>query len=289
MKILFSLIILLYMISAVTLSSRADADPSGSANSHGPDPLNATYLIDGRAYQLTERRCETAPLPDSATRISTTALGKPVYADLTGDGRKDAAVLLVHDPGGSGTFFYVAAAVNVDNRYQGTNAVLLGDRIEPRRIRIGNGVVTVRFEDRGPEEAMSATPTVDRFMMLALNDHKLEALTLKIPGEQIMEGWVTIGHEARSFEPCGGRQALWMMGDSAVLKQIMAAYRKALPGGAPYRKLIMILGGETVAGPSVGFGSEYPAAFKATRIVRVVPEGNCTGDEYIFHASEKNG
>jgi hypothetical protein len=45
-------------------------------------------------------------------------------------------LLITHDPGGSGTFYYVAAAINVNKRYQGTNAVLLGDRIAPMDIGI---------------------------------------------------------------------------------------------------------------------------------------------------------
>ena len=45
------------------------------------------------------------------------------------DGDKDAPLLLTHDPSGSGTFYYVAATINVNGRYQATNTVLLDDLI----------------------------------------------------------------------------------------------------------------------------------------------------------------
>jgi hypothetical protein len=82
-------------------------------------------------------------------------------------------VLLTHDPGGSGTFYFVAAAINVSGRYQGTNTVLLGDRIAPMDIRIRDSVIVVNYADRRPEEPMSASPTVDKTAQLILKDDQL--------------------------------------------------------------------------------------------------------------------
>lgn len=93
--------------------------------------------------------------------------------------------------------------------------------------------------------------------------------------ELILGGWVVIGHEVRSFEPCDGKQALWVMGDGSALREIIAAYNKALRGANPYKKLFMILGGELTGAPEVGFGAEYKAGFKLTRIVSVSPERSC--------------
>ena len=101
--------------------------------------------------------------------------GQPVYGDMDGDGDKDAALLLTRDSGGSGTFYYVAAAINVKGRYQGTNAVLLGDRIAPMDIGIRSGAVVVNYADRRPEEPMSARPTVDKTVRLILKNDKLDS------------------------------------------------------------------------------------------------------------------
>lgn len=66
------------------------------------DPLQVSYLVEQQAVRLVEGRSEV-PAPGSATRVKTWVLGKPVYGDLDGDAGEDAAVILAHDPGGSGT------------------------------------------------------------------------------------------------------------------------------------------------------------------------------------------
>jgi hypothetical protein len=105
------------------------------------DPLNATYSIEGNAIRLQDGRSEMAITPHSATTIKTAVYGKTVYGDLDSDDHEDAALLLMHEPGGSGSFYYVAGALSRNGRFRGTNAVLLGDRITPRDIRIRNGVL----------------------------------------------------------------------------------------------------------------------------------------------------
>ncbi|MEE4263993.1 MAG: hypothetical protein V2I56_14985, partial [Desulfobacteraceae bacterium] len=96
--------------------------------------LKAVYTIEKRDIHLISGRAEVPVAPGSAINITTTVFGEPVYGDLNGDGRDDAALFLVYDPGGSGTFYYVATAITRDGIFQGTNAVLLGDRIAPRTI-----------------------------------------------------------------------------------------------------------------------------------------------------------
>jgi hypothetical protein len=126
----------------------------------GFDPLNATYVIDGQAVTLVNGKAEKEATPGSATKITTTIFGQPTSGDLNNDGEADAAIILVQDPGGSGTFYYAAAAINTANGAQGTNAVLLGDRIAPQNIEIKNGQVVANYVDRKPGESMTTTPSV---------------------------------------------------------------------------------------------------------------------------------
>jgi hypothetical protein len=86
----------------------------------------------------------------------------------------------------------------------------------------------------------------------------------------------------RSFEPCEGKQTLWLLGNSAARKEIMKTYYKALPMGKPYQKLFMLLGGKLTNAPSDGFGAEYEAGFIANQLVSVVFDGNCTSDVFTF-------
>ena len=112
-------------------------------------------------------------VPGSATKIITAVFGNPVFGDLDGNGKTDAAILLVQDPGGSGTFYYVAAALGTDGEYSGTEAVFIGDRIKPEDMDIRNGTVLVKYKDRKPNDAMSVSPSILKSHMLTVKNGKL--------------------------------------------------------------------------------------------------------------------
>jgi len=252
-------------------------DEAGLERKAAVDPLDATYIVEGQEVRLVAGRGEAKSAPGPAAKITTSAFGKPVYGDLDGDGEDDAALLLVQQPGGTGTFHYVAAALHVNGAYRGTNAVLLGDRIAPQNIAIRNGLVVVNYADRRPGEPMSNPPSVGKSKYLILRNSTLTAVEPVAEPEQVLEGWVTIGHEVRSFRPCMRKTDLWLLGSSTAWNEIMAAYREELPGAKPYTPLFMVLAGTYAALPADGFGVQYEAAFFATRLLRVWPRGNCTG------------
>ena len=246
------------------------------------DPLDATYMIEGALVPLIHGKIERTVVQGSATRMTTTVLGQPVYGDLNGDGSPDAAVILVHDPGGSGTFYYAAAALYIGQGYKGTNAILIGDRIVPKTIELTNYFINIAYADRLPAESMSAEPSVDRQLNLIVDNGRLAQVQLNGDKEKLLGGWVIIGHEVRSFQPCDQRQALWLMGDSPAYKKTMRAYHQALPQPEPYQKVFMLLTGELIQAPKQGFGAEYFAGFKAIRIIRVFIQGKCTRDGFRF-------
>jgi hypothetical protein len=124
------------------------------------DPLNATYVIDGATITLANGKSEQAAAPGSAETITTQIFGQPTSGDINGDGKNDAAFFLVQDGGGSGTFYYVAAALGTGTGTVGTNAVFLGDRIAPDTIQITNGIVTVNYADRKASDPMATVPSI---------------------------------------------------------------------------------------------------------------------------------
>lgn len=144
---------------AVWLVSHTEAGPPGDAFD---GVLNATYMIEKQEVHLIDGRAEVQAAPGSAAKITTTVFGKPVFGDLDGDGHDDAVLFLMHDPGGSGTFCYIAAAIAKNGIYQGTLAVLLGDRIAPESLEIRNGMVVVHYADRRPDEPMATSPSVGK-------------------------------------------------------------------------------------------------------------------------------
>lgn len=155
------------------------------------DPSNATYTIDGQAVTLVNGKAEAPAAPGSAEQVTTAIFGQPVQGDLNGDGTADSALMLVQDSGGSGTFYYAAAAINATSGAQGTNAVLLGDRIAPQNLQIQNAEVLVNYADRKPGEPMSATPSVGITKYLKYNG----SILVEVPSQ------------AGLGEHCGGNMA----------------------------------------------------------------------------------
>ena len=84
-------------------------------------------------------------VPGSGSELVIKLSDKITFGDLNGDGLEDAAVILVSDPGGSGTFYDLAAVINSRGQAREVASAFLGDRVkvEGLRIRFGKIVVTM--------------------------------------------------------------------------------------------------------------------------------------------------
>lgn len=134
------------------------------------DYKNTEYSIGGKRTLLIDGVSEEVVAPDSATKTYTRYFGNDLFKDLNDDGREDVVFLLTQDNGGSGTFFYVVAALNTEAGYVGSEAVLLGDRIAPQTIESGPGKqIIVNYVDRAPDEPMSAQPSLGKSLRLILD------------------------------------------------------------------------------------------------------------------------
>jgi len=123
------------------------------------DYKNATYTVEGETLTLVNGRAESTSAPGSASKTITQYFGNEATGDLNGDGLPDVAFILAQTTGGSGTFYYVVAALQSASGYQGTNAVLLGDRIAPQTTEIKNGQVIVNYADRNVGESFAVAPS----------------------------------------------------------------------------------------------------------------------------------
>ena len=250
-------------------------------------PRDATYLLEGESVRLHNGRAVRPAVPGAATTIRTQVLGAPTYGDIDGDGDADAVLFLVQDPGGSGTFYYVAAAHKVDGGYRGGTAVLIGDRITPYRLDLVHGVVVVDYLERAPGEPMAAEPALARTGYLMLEGDALTRVGSLDPGERIMAGWVTIGHEVRSFEPCADPEAHWLLGDSPALDAVVASHRAVRPAAQPYTPLLMVLAGSAGEPPATGFGADYAVGWRVTRVLSTVQVGDCRSDQIAVDLPER--
>jgi hypothetical protein len=124
------------------------------------DLKNLTYIIEGQQITLSNGLSQISIASGSAETQTTRYFGNVAAGDLTNSGRTGYAFLLTQDNGGSGTFYYIVAALLTDFGYRGTNALLLGDRIAPQSTEINNGIITVNYADRKPGEPFTTEPSV---------------------------------------------------------------------------------------------------------------------------------
>ena len=140
--------------------------PTGTAASGGaapvsaPDPSNATFTVDKNTITLANGRSEKEAAPGSATKVVTALTDKRVTGDVDGDGRADAIVVLTYQPGGSGTFYYLAAVLNGASGVTTTPATLLGDRIVVNAVRLDGATIVVDLLDRASGQPFTASPSV---------------------------------------------------------------------------------------------------------------------------------
>jgi len=82
-------------------------------------------------------------------------------------------VLLVNEPGGSGSFTYVAVLLNPASGAKATNAVLIGDRVAGQAVKLDGKTVVVTFLDRRAGEAFTVTPSVTTTKRFVIKDGAL--------------------------------------------------------------------------------------------------------------------
>ena len=84
-------------------------------------------------------------VPDSATELVIKLSDKMALGDLNGDGAEDAAVILISNPGGSGTFYDLAAVINGKGKPIWAASVSLGDRVKVEDVSVRPGKIVVKM------------------------------------------------------------------------------------------------------------------------------------------------
>ncbi len=138
------------------------------------DYKNATYLIDGQNITLKNGKAEIETSPGSASKNVFQYFGNQLKTDLNNDGLQDVVFLLTKQTGGSGTFFYVVAALNTKEGYIGSDGYFLGDRIAPQNINDSQNpkhknVIVVNYAERAPNESFTTQPSIGKSAYLKLD------------------------------------------------------------------------------------------------------------------------
>lgn len=142
---------------------------------HISDHKNATYRIDGEKIPLFNGVSEIEIVPGGASKKVTRYFGNELRTDLNNDGQEDVVFLLTQTQGGSGTFFYVVAALKTNKGYVGSDAVLLGDRIAPQNIELTSPyTVVVNYADRAQDESFAVAPSIGKSIKLRLDPNTMQ-------------------------------------------------------------------------------------------------------------------
>jgi hypothetical protein len=119
------------------------------------DPANATYVIEGDAVTLVRGMRRQAAAPGAHT-MHETRLIPGAQACGNFDGEPVVVTLLSDDPGGCGSYVYVAALPRSGRSYP---AALIGDRIVPKSVVVDKGQIVVTYLGRSNDAPMAAPPT----------------------------------------------------------------------------------------------------------------------------------
>jgi hypothetical protein len=118
---------------------------------------SAEYLSEfasGGKARLKDGSYREKAAPGSAIDIVITLHERYACGDLDGDGSDDAAVILVVQSGGSGTFYYLCAVLNEEGVPMNIATLFLGDRIQIRDLFIRSGQIEIDVLVQGPGDPM---------------------------------------------------------------------------------------------------------------------------------------
>ena len=141
------------------------------------DLENAEYMsefVSGGKARLRDGRYREKAAPGSASEVVVTLSDMRAAGDLDGDGRDDAAVILVISSGGSGTFYYLAAVLNREGKAFHEASVYMGDRIRVRGLAVREGRIEIDMTVQGPGDPM-VRPTLETSRRYRLKGHRLVA------------------------------------------------------------------------------------------------------------------
>jgi heat shock protein HslJ len=120
-------------------------------------------LVDGEYHE---------PIaPDSATEIVVTLTDFLVAGEIGTSGQA-AAVVLVTQPGGSGSFYDLAIVAKINSEPVNIATTFVGDRVQINAISIDNGEIVLDMTIHGPEDPMCC-PTQRVIQKYALQDSEL--------------------------------------------------------------------------------------------------------------------
>lgn len=239
------------------------------------DVANATYSgLAGipESVSLSQGKWEGEPVVEGGNSFPAAYLSKQLttYGDMNGDGSLETAAIIVTTSGGTGSFFNLVVFSEIDSGLEQVANRFLGDRLRIRSLEIVDGSLRMVSIEHGTDDAMCCpTQRIDREFTLAGSGLELASETLSGPLERAW-GYLTWGHESRSFKTCSGDREGWVI-DEVSRQSIADLYEEFAT--EPYAPVFFDVEGRWVDTPDAALAEDFAAAFEITDIFRVEREG----------------
>ena len=237
------------------------------------DPANAGYLIEGEEVVLEDGLSDVPFAPGSATSTRTELGAHRSYGDLDGDGVLDAASALVQNPGGSGTFHYLAVSPGGSGGPGPT--LFLGDRVAVERVAVAHGRVTVSYLARAFGAPMVSPPTIPVTRHVVLEEGRLVDIG---SGACEAPGLAGVGSFVIVTAPASGSEVLGRF--------TVSGCSRTFESNVNWR-LLDRAGAEIASGHASGGGVDGPGRFSFT-VEYDVPERQA-GRLEVFEADVSEG
>ncbi len=155
-------------------SSPNNIDPENISS----DPKNISYSIEGVDFFLNQGVAEKGNVLSASLTQKVSVVGEPIFGDINHTSDNDAVVILTHEPGGSGTFYYVSAAIFRDGKYVSTNTLFIGDRIKIQNIEFADQEFIVHYLDRRLDQDFSEVPMLAKSFRVKYNSQNQTILSV---------------------------------------------------------------------------------------------------------------
>ncbi len=141
------------IVGLMLFSCTAAIQPQGSLTSEAlmNGVYQSTWSLLGKV-KLTNGISTESFIPSSSTQI-VVRMGEPIATgDLNGDKVDDAAVILISNPGTAGTYYDLAAVLNMGGTPYNIAIEPLGQNIQVKSLSITSGVIRVDMMVQGPRD-----------------------------------------------------------------------------------------------------------------------------------------
>lgn len=160
---------LLLVLLALFSAAGADERPGGAAADLGGITVRSDRFPSG-TVTLRNGEYRAPAAPGSAAETVVTLTDRRAFGAL--NGRDAAVVVIVTDPGGSGTFFDLALLIKGGRGWINADTVALGDRVKVRSLGFRDHEVIAAMTVHGPGDALCC-PTREITRKFRIQDNRL--------------------------------------------------------------------------------------------------------------------